>query len=140
MDPAAAAEQKETTLIDAKMSKSVPSSAIFIHDSEDEIKDKIKKAYCPEKTVDGNPIVEYAEYLILRDSKMKIERPAKFGGDIEIIDAAELKRIYSEGKLHPMDLKNAVTRELCVILKPSREYFAKNKEYLEQMSAKDVTR
>ncbi len=140
MDPNAAAEQKETAVIDAKMSKSVPSSAIFIHDSEDEIKDKIKKAYCPEKAVDGNPIVEYAEYLILRDNKMKIERPAKFGGDIEIADGDELKRIYSEGKLHPVDLKNAVARELCQILRPSREYFAKNREYLEQISAKDVTR
>ena len=140
MDPTAAAEQKETVTIDAKMSKSIPSSAIFIHDSEDEIKDKIKKAYCPEKLVEGNPIVEYAEYLILRDRKMKIERPAKFGGDIELADSGELKSIYAEGKLHPVDLKNAVTRELCDILKPSREYFGKNKHYLEQISAKDVTR
>ena len=140
MDPNAATEVKETTLIDAKMSKSIPSSAIFIHDSEDEIKDKIKKAYCPEKALEGNPVVEYAEYLILRDNKMKIERPAKFGGDVEIADADELKGIYAAGKLHPMDLKNAVARELCELLKPSREYFAKNKQYLEQISTKDVTR
>ncbi len=138
--PETGGEVQEQRLIDAKMSKSVPSSAIFIHDSEEEIRDKIKKAYCPEKTVDGNPIVEYAEYLVLRDRKMKIERPAKFGGDIEITDGDELKRIYADGKLHPVDLKNAVSRELCEILKPSREYFAKNRQYLEHMSAKDVTR
>ena len=96
MNPDASAQDKETLEIDAKMSKSVPSSAIFIHDSEEEIKDKIKKAYCPEKIVEGNPIVEYAEYLILRDKGMKIERPAKFGGDIEIADAEELKHIYSK--------------------------------------------
>jgi len=90
--------------------------------------------------VEGNPIIEYAEYLVLRDNKMKIERPAKFGGDLEIVDSEELKRIYLDGKLHPMDLKNAVARELCDILKPSREYFAKNKQYLEQISAKDITR
>jgi tyrosyl-tRNA synthetase len=140
MNPDATMQEKETNEIDAKMSKSIPSSAIFIHDSEDEIKDKIKKAYCPEKIVEGNPVVEYAEYLVLRDNRMKIERPAKFGGDIEIVDATELKRIYAEGKLHPMDLKTAVARELCGILKPSREYFAKNREYLEQISAKDITR
>jgi len=132
MDPEAA--------IDAKMSKSKPSSAIFIHDSEEEIKSKIKKAYCPEKTIEGNPIVEYAEYLVLRDKGMRIERPEKFGGDLEIADADELKKIYSEGKLHPMDLKNAVTNELCEILKPSREYFEKNKHYLEQLTEKDITR
>jgi tyrosyl-tRNA synthetase len=133
-------ETSEQRSIDAKMSKSVPSSAIFIHDSEEEIKDKIRKAYCPEKVLEGNPVVEYAEYLILRDKKMKIERPAKFGGDLEIADAGELERVYSEGKLHPMDLKNAVARELTDLLKPSRDYFAKNKQYLEQISAKDVTR
>jgi tyrosyl-tRNA synthetase len=132
MDPEAA--------IDAKMSKSKPSSAIFIHDSEEEIKDKIKKAYCPEKLIEGNPIVEYAEYLVLRDKGLKIERPEKFGGDLEIADAEELKKIYSEGKLHPMDLKNAVTNELSEILKPSREYFEKHKEYLDQLSVKDITR
>ena len=125
---------------DLKMSKSKPESAIFIHDSEAEIRSKIQKAYCPERIVAGNPIIEYAEYLILRDKKMKIERPAKFGGDIEIDGAAELKKIYLDGKLHPMDLKSAVTKELCDILKPSREYFEKNRHYLDQINAKDITR
>lgn len=140
MNPQADEEEKEAALVDAKMSKSVPGSAIFIHDSEDEIKGKIKKAYCPEKTVEGNPIIEYAEYLVMRDKALRIERPAKFGGDLDIVDAEELKRIYREGKLHPMDLKGAVSRELCDILRPSRDYFAKNRQYLEQISAKDVTR
>ena len=39
-----------------------------------------------------------------------------------------------------MDLKNALSRELCDLLRPSREYFEKNKEYLEQISAMSVTR
>lgn len=131
---------KEDQVLEAKMSKSIPGSAIFIHDSEEEIKAKIKKAQCPEKIVDGNAVIEYAEYLMLRDKPLKIERPAKFGGDIELVDAAELKKVFSEGKLHPMDLKNAVARELCDMLRPSREYFDKHKEYLEQIKAKDITR
>ncbi len=122
---------------EVKMSKSKPSSAIFIHDSEAEIDDKIKKAFCPEKVCEGNPIYEIAEYLILRDRSMKIERPAKFGGDIEVVDSTELAKIYQEGKLHPMDLKRAVVRELVVMLKPSREYFEKNKEYLAQLKKGD---
>ncbi|MEW6721699.1 MAG: tyrosine--tRNA ligase [Candidatus Micrarchaeota archaeon] len=135
---------KEEEVLEKKMSKSIPGSAIFIHDSEDEIKSKIKKAHCPEKIVEGNPIIEYAEYLVLRDSQnkktLKIERPAKFGGDIEFWGADELKKAYSEGKLHPLDLKNAVSRELIDLLRPSREYFAKNAHYLKQISSKDVTR
>lgn len=126
--------------IEAKMSKSKPSSAIFIHDSPDEIRSKIKKAYCPEKTIEGNPMVEYAEYLFLREKPLKIERPEKFGGDLEIASAEELKEIFTAGKLHPMDLKNAVASELIDALKPCREYFEKNKHYLEQIKPADITR
>ncbi len=127
-------------VLEAKMSKSKPSSAIFIHDSEDEIKSKIKKAYCPEKILEGNPMIEYAEYLTLRERPMKIERPEKFGGDLEINSSEELKEIYSAGKLHPMDLKGAVAKELIEMLAPSREYFEKNKHYLEQIQPVDITR
>lgn len=126
--------------VEVKMSKSKPDSAIFIHDSVEEIQRKIKKAYCPEKIAEGNPIIEYAEYLVLRDKALKVERPAKFGGDVEFADAEELKKTYLEGKLHPMDLKAAVARELIDMLKPSRDYFAKNKEYLEQLGKEDITR
>lgn len=126
--------------VELKMSKSKPDSAIFIHDSEQEIKRKLSKAYCPERSVEANPVIEYAEYLILRDNKMKIERPAKFGGDLEIPDSEELRKIYSDGKLHPMDLKNAVASELIKILKPVRDYFDKHREYLEQIKEVDITR
>ena len=132
----------ESEKIDAKMSKSIPNSAILIHDSPDEIKSKIKKANCPEKIVEGNPIVEYAEYLILRDkhSKLNINRPSKFGGDLTIESAEELKSIYSEGKLHPLDLKNAVSEKLIEMLTPARLYFEKNKQYLEQIQNLKITR
>lgn len=138
--PVAEVDAKVEEEMDAKMSKSKPDSAIFIHDSEEQIKNKLKKAYCPEKIVEGNPLVEYAQYLILREKKLFINRPAKFGGDLEISTPDELRQIYAEGKLHPMDLKAAVATELCSLLKPSRDYFEKNKHYLEQISAKDVTR
>src|SRR3990167_7271478 len=44
--------------IELKMSKSVPDSAIFMTDTEEEIKRKINKAYCPEKVIEENPILE----------------------------------------------------------------------------------
>ncbi|MFA5411818.1 MAG: tyrosine--tRNA ligase [Candidatus Micrarchaeia archaeon] len=130
----------EDEIIDAKMSKSVPDSAIFVHEGEEEIKRKIAKANCAPKIVEGNPIIQYAEMLVLRDGALKIERPAKFGGDLEVADSAQLRKEYSEGKLHPMDLKNAVARELCSMLKPAREYFGKHEEYLKEMEKIKVTR
>ncbi|HNT61058.1 MAG TPA: tyrosine--tRNA ligase, partial [Candidatus Bilamarchaeaceae archaeon] len=116
----------EDEVIEAKMSKSVPDSAIFVHESEAEIRRKIGKAVCAPKAVEGNPMLQYAEMLVLRDRPLKIERPAKFGGDLEIADSAQLRKEFAEGKLHPMDLKNAMAGELCGMLKPAREYFEKH--------------
>lgn len=130
----------EEEVIDAKMSKSIPDSAIFIHESEEDIRRKIGKAQCAPKVVEGNPIVQYAEMLVLRDRALRIERPAKFGGDLEVADVAQLRKEFGDGKLHPMDLKNAVARELCAMLKPAREYFGKHSEYLKEMEKIRVTR
>ncbi len=136
------ANEKLDKEISGKMSKSKPDSCIYVHDSEDEIKRKIGKAYCPEKVVEENPIIELCEYVIMRDGKkaLKIERPAKFGGEVEFASVEELKKTYSEGKLHPMDLKGAVARELAALLKPSRDYFVKNPEFLKQVESAEITR
>jgi tyrosyl-tRNA synthetase len=48
-----------------KMSKSDPDSAIFMEDTEDDVKRKIKKAYCPPEVVEGNPIMDYAKNIII---------------------------------------------------------------------------
>ncbi|OQX50543.1 MAG: hypothetical protein B5M53_12330 [Candidatus Cloacimonas sp. 4484_209] len=44
--------------ISSKMSKSTPKANIFVHDTEEEIREKIKEAYCPAKVVENNPILE----------------------------------------------------------------------------------
>jgi tyrosyl-tRNA synthetase len=64
------------------MSKSDPDSAIFMEDSEEDVKRKIKKAYCPEKTVEGNPILDYAKNIVFESfGEFLIRRDAKNGGD-----------------------------------------------------------
>ncbi|MEK6974398.1 MAG: tyrosine--tRNA ligase [Nanoarchaeota archaeon] len=122
-------ESKEETLIASKMSKSDPKSAIYMHDSYDEIKRKISSAYCPSKIEDGNPLLEYSKYILLKNLKaIKIERPAKFGGDIEFTNYEELRNYYVKGDLHPADLKNGVSDAFEALIKPAREYFEKNKK------------
>ena len=127
-------DEKLDLSISSKMSKSDPDSCIYIHDSTEDIARKLKKAYCPEKQITENPVIDMCEVLLLRDdaSTLKIERPAKFGGDVELT-IAELKGSFSEGKLHPMDLKNAVGKELAKVLEPSRKYFEKHGELLGQV-------
>ncbi len=120
-------EDEDATLIASKMSKSKPETCIYMHDSEEDIKRKIGKAYCPEKIIGGNPLFDYLKFLVFRRYKeVKIERPQKFGGNL-VVDYSELEKIYGEGKLHPLDLKNTTSFYLNEMIKPVREYFEKNK-------------
>ena len=132
---------KRMNPVEAKMSKSKPEGALFVHDSEEEIRRKIKNAYCPEKSVEDNPIFDYLEWLILRDDddEITIDRPQKYGGPITV-NLSEVKRLYSEGNIHPLDLKNAVADWFVEKLRPVRKYFETRKELLEQLSRAKITR
>ncbi|MCL5016771.1 MAG: tyrosine--tRNA ligase [Candidatus Parvarchaeota archaeon] len=117
-----------------KMSSSVPESNIKIYDSEDAIKRKINSAYCPEGVVQDNPILQIVKFMILpADGKFRIERDEKFGGDLEIADYNELEKLFSEKKLHPADLKAAVTRYLVNRFKFARQYFENNLDLLKEL-------
>ncbi len=105
-----------------KMSKSIPGSAIALTDSTEEIKKAVAEAYCPMKEINDNPILQIARFIIFpRINVLKIERPAKFGGNLSFSSYTELEDSYKEGKLHPADLKNAVAIELEKIIAPIRK-------------------
>ncbi len=119
-----------------KMSKSKPETAIFIHDSEEDIRRKISKAWCPEKVVSGNPVAELMKYVIIpMKGEVTIERPEKFGGDITV--GENFAELYEKGEIHPVDLKNNVARLLNEIVSPVREHFnnEKFKKVLEAISS-----
>lgn len=130
--------------IKMKMSKSKPQTCIYLHDSGEKIKSKINKAYCPEKKVENNPILEYSKYLIFKKFPvMKIDRPEKFGGDIEFENYGELEKRYKKGEIHPLDLKKAVGKYINEMVKPVREHFEKNKrakKLYETVKKQEVTR
>ncbi len=76
-------DENINTSIKHKMSKSVGKGAIWLNDSPKEIKEKYHDAFCPEKVVEGNPVLDHARMLVFPHlGKLEIERPAKFGGDI----------------------------------------------------------
>ena len=103
---------------EGKMSSS-KGNFIAVDDEPNTIKSKIKKAYCPIGTVEGNPVLELAKYYL--NYPHTIERPEKFGGNLTISSYEELEKMYAEQKLHPMDLKNTVAKEIIDILAPIRE-------------------
>jgi len=115
---------------DAKMSKSKPESAIFVHDSDAEIMKKISRGYCPEGVIENNPIMEIVEHIIFPYlGRIKIERESRFGGDVEYTDFSELKKDYLERKVHPMDLKRCVGGYVISLVAPIRERVIHSESY-----------
>lgn len=92
----------------AKMSKSDPNSAIFMEDSrvisyffnfynflkfffiflilnffQEDVDMKIKKAFCEEKIIVGNPVMEYSKFIIFGSiGYFELRRPEKYGGNM----------------------------------------------------------
>jgi tyrosyl-tRNA synthetase len=126
--------------IESKMSKSKPDSMISIHDSPEDVKNKIKKAFCPEKQNIGNPILEICRYIIfpeLKENVFIIERPEKYGGNLEFSTFEELESKYIQG-LHPLDLKNSTIHYINNIIEPIRSYFDKNCDNYNKMKELEI--
>lgn len=112
---------------EAKMSKSRPDSAVFIHDTKEEIERKIKKSFAEEKNIEINPILNWAKNLLFwnRTEPFKIERKDEHGGNVEFTTYQDLESAYAAGNIHPMDLKATVAKELIELLQPVRDHFDK---------------
>ena len=108
--------------MDAKMSKSKPDSAIFLHDDYDTIKRKLKKAYCPEGTVAGNPVLEILHHVLFTHfPEVTVER--KYENSATFHSYQQLEKAYIKKELHPLDLKNTVAAYLEEILSDVRKHF-----------------
>ena len=121
--------------IDTKMSKSKPDSMISIHDDPINVKKKIRKSFCPEKQIEGNPVLEICKYVVFPELNGKpflIERPEKFGGNLEFGSYTELEQAFVGG-LHPLDLKNATASYVNKILEPVHRYFKMHPENYTKM-------
>ena len=71
---------------------------------KDDVRIKIKKAYCPPQIVQGNPILDYVKYIIFgKYSTFTINM--KEGGEVIYSNYEDLEKDYVDGKLHPSDLK-----------------------------------
>lgn len=118
---------EKEVIMEMKMSKSKANSAIWIHDAPDEIEQKISKAFCPEKEIKYNPILNWTKHILFwnRSEPFEIKRQAQHGGDIGFNAYEQLEIAYAKGMIHPADLKSAVAKELINLLAPVRDHFAK---------------
>jgi len=107
-------------LIGKKMSASDDSSKIDLLDDEEKVRKKINKADC----VEGDPnngLMSFLKYIIMtiigdNNEKFKIVRDDKYGGDVEYNNYEDVEEDFIRKKLHPMDLKNGIAKEINLLL------------------------
>jgi tyrosyl-tRNA synthetase len=139
--PETSAEERAMAM---KMSKSRPDTAVFMTDTTEDIKRKLNKAFCPEKVVYENPVLEYCKYIIFESfDEFTIERPEKWGGNLTFTDYYDLESVFEKGEVHPADLKTGVATYIDKLITPVREHFEKDptaKKLYEEVQSYEVTR
>ncbi len=134
------------TVLNIKMSKSLPETAIFLHDSKEDIKRKVRRAYCPPNDIIVNPIFSMLEnvvypYITRMNMSFKIVN-LKTGRESEYFSLDEVEKDYLSGEIHPLDLKNAVSEYIWMMVKPVSEYLREGagRKYMEELSELGITR
>jgi tyrosyl-tRNA synthetase len=127
-------DAKLDTMISAKMSKSKPRTAIFIHDDAQTIQDKLARAWCPEGSAELNPVLELVRYIVFHDFKeFHVERPSKFGGPVTYYSYEEVEGAYVRRDLHPADLKRSTADYVDKVVADLRKKFEGHKRRLEEI-------
>ena len=109
-----------------KMSASVVSSKIDLLDDEKTVANKVKKAYCVEGKIEENGVLAFVKYVLMviksdKKENFVIKRDKKYGGDLVFKEYKDLEKAYSNKELHPLDLKQAVAKEINLLLSPLRK-------------------
>ncbi len=89
-------------------------------DNEEEVRKKVNSAEFVVGNAD-NGVMAFLKYVIMviKEDKKEpfiVERPVKYGGNINFIDYKSVKDAFIKRELHPMDLKNAVAKEIIELL------------------------
>lgn len=98
-----------------KMSKSDPSNAIFVDDTNEEVLSKILKAYCTDDIID-NPIYEYIKYILFRSFNKNLVLCGKLYNNIE-----EINKDFSS--MNKKELKEDVAKYINIIIEPINKHF-----------------
>jgi tyrosyl-tRNA synthetase len=117
-----------------KMSASLPETCIKIYDSEEGIRKKIMKAYCPSGVVEENPILQLYRYLVFPIyGDVVIERPRKYGGDVAFSNYQELEKAFISQQIHPLDLKQTLSSYIIKTFSDARKAFDKKLDLLQEL-------
>lgn len=111
-------------LTGAKMSSSEEESKIDLLDSKEDVKKKLKKAFCEPGNIQNNGVLSFVKYVLfpLR-GVFSIKRDAKWGGDKVYSVFEEVEKDFVAEMIHPGDLKASVEVALNELLEPIRKKF-----------------
>ena len=114
-------------LVGKQMSSSIEATKIDLLDDEKKVIVKIKNAECAAGNSD-NGIMALLQYLIFGvKTNFIVERDEKYGGNLVYESYEKVESDFKSKKLHPLDLKNAVAKEINILL----ENFRKDKKLKE---------
>lgn len=120
-----------------KMSSSVKGSKVDLLDDEETVQQKLNNAYCEAGKVEDNGVLAFIQYVIMvrkadAGEKFVIDRPEKFGGPVEYESYDALEKDFAAEKVHPLDVKKAVAREVNELLVPIREKMAGKEKLIQE--------
>jgi len=120
---------------DHKMSKSDPNNAIILHDNQEILRKKMKKAFL-EVGNDSSSVFEIVEHIIIpRLGEISVVPDPKYGEPSTFSDTSEFMSAVSNGEVHPLDAKIAVADALSEILEPVSQYFQDNQDILSRIES-----
>lgn len=122
-------------LVGEKMSSSIASSKIDLLDDEETVKKKVNSAECVSGD-SNNGLMDLLKYLVFvikedNQDEFVIERSEKYGGNLNYKFFKDLENDFISKKIHPLDLKNSVAKEVNFLLKKFREDKTIHKLYKE---------
>lgn len=108
--------------LDGKKMSSSKGNYISVDDTPEDIKKKMKGAFCVEGEVKDNPVLALFKYHIMpRYQEIVVKRPEKYGGNLNYENYEALVADFEGKKLHPLDLKTAAAEYMNEILEPVRK-------------------
>ncbi|XP_034016375.1 tyrosine--tRNA ligase, cytoplasmic [Thalassophryne amazonica] len=111
-------------LTGTKMSSSEEESKIDLLDSREDVKKKLKKAFCEPGNVENNGVLSFVKFVLFPlHGGFCIKRDPNWGGDKVYTTYEEVEKDFSDEMIHPGDLKASVEAALNKLMEPIRKKF-----------------
>lgn len=111
-------------LTGSKMSSSEEESKIDLLDTKEDVKKKLKRAFCEPGNVENNGVLSFVKHVLFPlNSEFVIKRDEKWGGNKIYTTYEDLEKDFADEQVHPGDLKNSVEADLNQLLDPVRKKF-----------------